>query len=59
VYLIGPDTVWVDDLELLVDGQPVSLAVERGLPGAELDHEFDSGSGLEFTEVAETPGLKN
>jgi C-terminal processing protease CtpA/Prc len=51
VYLMGPGTVWVDDLELLLDGEPVSLAVERGLPDAQLDHEFDSGSSLEFTEV--------
>jgi len=51
VYLMGPGTVWVDDLQLLLDGEPVSLAVERDLPDAQLDHEFDSGSGLEFTEV--------
>ncbi len=51
VYLMGPGTVWVDNLELMLDGEPVSLAVERDLPGAQLDHEFDSGSGLEFTEV--------
>lgn len=51
VYLMGPGTVWIDDLELLLDGEPVSSAMERGLPGAELDHEFDSGSNLEFTEV--------
>ncbi|MCD4847104.1 MAG: hypothetical protein K8R76_02810, partial [Candidatus Aegiribacteria sp.] len=53
VYLMGPGTVWVDAMELLLDGELVSLAVERGLPGAQLDHEFDSGSGLEFTEVDE------
>ncbi len=51
VYLMGPGTIWVDDLELLLDGESVSEAVERGLPGAQLDHEFDSGSGLEFEEV--------
>ncbi len=51
VYLMGPGTIWVDGLELLLDGESVSEAVERGLPGAQLDHEFDSGSGLEFEEV--------
>jgi len=51
VYLMGPGTIWIDDLELLLDGKSVSEAVERGLPRAQLDHEFDSGSGLEFTEV--------
>lgn len=52
VYLVGPGTIWADDLELLIDGEPVDLAVERAQPGAELDHEFDSGSGLDFVEVS-------
>ena len=51
VYLMGPGKVWVDDMELLLDGEPLSQALERALPDAQLDHEFDSGSGLEFTEV--------
>ncbi len=51
VFLYGTGTIWVDDLELLLDGKPVSEAMPRMLPGAELDHEFDAGSGLEFTEV--------
>ncbi|MCD4775214.1 MAG: hypothetical protein K8S15_04085 [Candidatus Aegiribacteria sp.] len=51
VYLMGPGTIWIDDTELLLDGEPISQAMERDLPGAQLDHEFDSGSGLEFKEV--------
>ena len=51
VFLYGTGTIWVDDLELLLDDKPVSEAMPRVLPGAELDHEFDAGSGLEFTEV--------
>ncbi len=51
MFLYGTGTVWVDDLELLLDGKPVIEVVPRILPGAELDHEFDMGSGLEFTEI--------
>ncbi|MCD4849063.1 MAG: hypothetical protein K8R76_12855 [Candidatus Aegiribacteria sp.] len=51
VFLYGTGTIWVDDLELLLDDKPVSEAMPRILPGAELDHEFDTGSGLELTEV--------
>ncbi|MCD4700351.1 MAG: hypothetical protein K8S24_00695, partial [Candidatus Aegiribacteria sp.] len=51
MFLYGTGTVWIDDLELLLDGKPLSEASPRILPNAELDHEFDTGSGLEFTEV--------
>ncbi len=51
MFLYGTGTVWVDDLELLLDGKPFNEALPRILPGAELDHEFDLGSGIEFTEI--------
>jgi C-terminal processing protease CtpA/Prc len=50
-FLYGTGTIWVDELELQLDGKPICEAVTRMLPGAELDHEFDMGSGLEFTEI--------
>ena len=50
-FLYGPGTVWVDDLELRLDDRPFSDASIRALPGAEQDHEFDYGSGLEFSEL--------
>lgn len=52
VYLREPGTVWIDDLQLLVDGAPLDSAPERVIPAAELDHEFDSGSGIEFGELS-------
>lgn len=44
--LVGSGTVWVDDLEFLVDGRPVSEAPARAqaVSGVEADHEFDAGS---------------
>jgi len=40
VLLGGTGTAWADDLQLLVDGQPVG------------DHEFDSGSGIAITSLS-------
>jgi Peptidase family S41 len=46
--LSGTGAVWVDDLQLLIDGKPIwDLAhVDIPLSGFELDHEFDKGSGI-------------
>ncbi|MEJ2206744.1 MAG: S41 family peptidase [Gemmatimonadota bacterium] len=46
--LSGQGTLWVDDLELLVDGGPAAAAprVEVEPTPAELDTEFDEGSGI-------------
>jgi C-terminal processing protease CtpA/Prc len=54
--LVGEGTVWVDDLELLVDGVPASEApaLERVLSGVELDTEFDEGSGIEARDLTPT-----
>ena len=43
----GTGKLWVDDLQLLVDGKPVWEApkVERPKTPADTDHEFDKGSG--------------
>ena len=47
--LAGEGKVWVDDLQLLVDGKPVSEApkVERIETALDRDREFDQGSGIE------------
>lgn len=44
----GRGRLWMDDLELLVDGRPAWEAPVRTfvLAGAEKDHEFDLGSGV-------------
>lgn len=51
--LSGTGTLWVDDLELLVDGKPVNEApaLERELSVLDTDTEFDAGSGIELSEL--------
>jgi hypothetical protein len=44
---------WVDDLELLVDGVPVSRAPRRGAV-IDTDHEFDYGSRISLTSLSDT-----
>jgi hypothetical protein len=48
VLLGGTGKLWADDLKLLVDGKPVWEAppTERPKTPLELDHQFDSGSGI-------------
>ncbi|HMH88422.1 MAG TPA: S41 family peptidase, partial [Steroidobacteraceae bacterium] len=52
--LSGRGTVWVDDLQLLIDGKPILDAphVDIPLSGFELDHEFDKGSGIRVDELS-------
>jgi C-terminal processing protease CtpA/Prc len=56
VLLTGSGTVWADDLQLLVDGKPVSLAPARPLAVSvfEQDHEFDAGSGIFIEHLSKT-----
>ena len=51
--LVGEGTVWVDDLELLVDGIPTSEAPVflPVLSAVELDTEFDDGSRIEAQDL--------
>jgi C-terminal processing protease CtpA/Prc len=52
--LYGTGTVWVDDLQLLIDGKPLWDVphVDIPLSGFELDHEFDKGSGIRVEELS-------
>ena len=45
--------MWADDLQLLVDGEPVWEApkVERPKTPIDLDHEFDTGSGIVINKL--------
>jgi len=54
VLLAGNGTLWADDLQLLVDGKPIWEApkVERPKTALDLDHEFDSGSGIALTGLS-------
>jgi hypothetical protein len=46
VVLSGTGTLWVDDLQLLVDGKPIAQPMQPSMP---VDHEFDKGSGIQMT----------
>jgi C-terminal processing protease CtpA/Prc len=53
IVLSGTGKAWVDDLQLLVDGQPIARVPKRELPKTvlEVDHQFDAGSGVAPTEL--------
>ena len=53
VLLVGSGTAWVDDLQLLVDGKPVTDAakVERPKTVLELDSEFNAGSRIQIEKL--------
>lgn len=53
--LFGTGRVWVDDVQLLVDGKPVAEAPKRRIPktALDLDTEFDGGSGITVAELSE------
>jgi hypothetical protein len=53
VLLAGTGKAWVDDLQLLLDGKPISDApkVERPKTALDLDHEFDGGSGIALNQL--------
>ena len=56
VLVVGEGTVWADDLQLLVDGKPLSEAPERVVETTVLDTDraFDEGSGITATSLSET-----
>lgn len=49
----GTGKAWVDDLELLVDGKPISQApkVEVATSVLDTDHQFDGGSGVAISDL--------
>ncbi|HET9166578.1 MAG TPA: S41 family peptidase [Candidatus Angelobacter sp.] len=54
VLLVGSGTAWADDLQLLVDGKPVTEApkVERPKTVFELDDEFNAGSRIQIEKLS-------
>jgi hypothetical protein len=56
VLLAGTGTLWADDLQLLVDGKPVWDAPKADRPKTplELDHQYDSGSGIVLSSLTPT-----
>jgi C-terminal processing protease CtpA/Prc len=55
VLLAGTGMAWADDLQLLVDGKPIWEApkIEPPKTALDLDHQFDSGSGLAVNKLSE------
>jgi hypothetical protein len=51
--LSGTGKAWVDDLQLLVDGKPISKAPKAEIAKSVLDsdHQFDAGSGIALTNL--------
>lgn len=51
--LVGSGTVWVSNLQLLVDGKPIGEAPSRALVKTVLDtdHQFDHGSGIAIIKL--------
>ncbi len=52
VILGGPGGLLIDDMELTIDGLPLYQIPHREEIGALLDHEFDSGSMIEFGQLS-------
>jgi C-terminal processing protease CtpA/Prc len=50
--LSGTGKAWVDDLEMLVDGQPIAQAPNRHTI-FDSDHEFDAGSRISISDLAD------
>ena len=51
VLLSGDGVAWADDLQLLVDGKPISEAPQRPSEAVDPDHEFDKGSEIRLTQL--------
>jgi C-terminal processing protease CtpA/Prc len=53
VLLAGTGTLWVDDLRLLVDGEPIAeaKAMDRPLTVLDTDHQFDKGSQIALSSL--------
>jgi hypothetical protein len=49
----GQGKAWVDDLQLLVDGQPIANAANKVPTGFSSDHAYDAGSGTAITSLSE------
>ncbi len=49
--LSGTGILWVDDLQLMVDGNPIALAPQRAPEPVETDQAFDHGSAIHLTAL--------
>jgi hypothetical protein len=50
----GTGKAWVDDFELLIDGEPIAIDAAYCTPTVlDEDHEFDRGSGIELRKLSD------
>ncbi len=49
--LVGKGKMWIDDLQVTIDGKPIHEAPLKELSKAEKDREFDKGSNIKFPEL--------
>ena len=49
--LVGKGKIWVDNLKITIDGKPLSEVPPKKLLPAQLDKEFDNGSGIVFDKL--------
>ncbi|WP_298893480.1 S41 family peptidase [uncultured Psychroserpens sp.] len=56
--LVGTGKIWVDHLEVTVDGKPLDQAPKKALSKAQMDKEFDKGSNITFNALSDTQ-IKN
>jgi C-terminal processing protease CtpA/Prc len=49
--LSGSGKIWVDDLEITIDGKPLDQAPAKELDKAQKDKEFDKGSTITFANL--------
>ncbi len=50
--LIGSGKMWIDNLEVTVDGKPVEKADPKKLDKVQSDQEFDNGSGISLQDLS-------
>lgn len=49
--LTGKGKIWIDDLNLLIDGKPIEQASSKTMKDAEQDKTFDRGSGIAIPKL--------
>ena len=56
--LVGTGKIWVDNLDITVDGKPLSEAPKKALSKAQMDKEFDEGSNISLKNLSDSK-IKN
>lgn len=51
-FFMGKGTAWFDDFTLSIDGKSINSIAQIEVAGAELDHEFDTGSQFKIENIS-------